>query len=263
MMKNLHFVVTMFQLNLNIVPHEVIEIDRSGTLSLRLKRVQDVNWQDYNDFFRDLIERNAGKIKLELSDSIAAAKSRLYAAAMSETLCCIPFSIVSNSIKGTRTIKINAPFNEPSLVDYFKLNSSGVDYTPFSVKNRLSVITKKLANQMSISLNFYVYKKINQATKKYEFYSATDIDFINAIDLIGFLGDAVKHDFKVFKFNISRAVKPDDVAINSALDFLLDRSAHNANKIKANIEKVVATGEIIDVSSIFYEYYLLYKEANQ
>ncbi len=247
-------------INLDRVPYEVMEIDRSSSLSLKLKRVQDVNWQNYNDFFRDLIERNAGKIKLELSDSTAAAKSRLYAAAMSDTLSCIPFSIINNTIKGTKSIKINTPFNEPSLVDYFKLNSSGVDYTPFSVKNRLSVIVKKLANQMSVSLNYYVYKKINQETQKYEFYSTTDIDFKNSIDLISFLGEAIKHDFKIFKFNVSRAERPDDVAINNALDYLLDRSPHNANKIKADIDKVIAIGEIIDVTSIFYEYYSLYTE---
>ena len=250
-------------INLNQVPYEVIEVLKADYVLVRLKRVQDAFWQDYSEFFRDLIERNAGKIKMELSDVVSAAKARLSTAMLCAAIAHTPVSVCDNRVKNNKSLRVHPNFAKPMYNQFLRLDENGVDdYSPFAVGVRYHAMLQKLATQLNVDLNFYTYKKINPQTNQWEFFSASDIDFSKAKALVDYLGQCMMQDCRVFKMNLARAQAPDDTAVNVVLDRLFERSAHHANKIRSDIEKVLAVGEIIDVTEILFEYYRAYQDAH-
>jgi len=246
--------------DLDRIPYELLSIVHGEDLLLTLTRVKDNSWEDYNEFFNDLIQRNITKIEIEYEDDITAVKSDLYSSSIYKSMDSIAVSIVENRTQGSESLRINETFEAGLLSSFFSLNKNQIDYSPFAVKSRLSAMLGKLLTEKMVELNFYIYKKLNKKSQQYEYYSATDIDFTASTQLITFLDEAVKYEYKIVKLSLSPSVKVDEIVINNALDFLHECSPHHSNKIRLDINKVIATGELIDVTSIFDRYHALVRE---
>jgi hypothetical protein len=238
-----------FASNIRDVPYEVTDIEKTAdTAIFRLKRITDDQWRDVSEFFRDLIERNAGRIAPELSDAIAAANSRLFASLAAESAATVPFFIQKDAATNDRIVKSALPRAPSSFAEFFEVAPGEYDFSPLAVPQRLTKLTSNLRKNGTSELTLYMYKRRLPGQPRFVIYSASDFGFENEAQRSEFIREALENDYAFVKAIAGPVIRPKATEENAAFEALMDLSPHHAAKLKAQFDRIVAIGDIVDIS---------------
>jgi hypothetical protein len=243
------------RIKLKNMKYEVKSIKSGHDGKVGLSRIGATASDDYSQFFRMLINQNKEKIRLEMSDTIDAATARVYQTYIADNTSTIPFYIYKSPDSNDRQLLVALPSRRNSLASFFELEPGSHDFGAISLQSRLLGLMGSLRKKDAAELLVYMYRKQRAGEARFDIYSATDYDFEIPAVKKTFMDEALKNEYCVVKLLAGKAVTPESVEVNAALERLHNRSPHHASRVRQRFELVTAVGDIIDVTRQAIEAY--------
>jgi hypothetical protein len=238
------------------IPYEVAGYKQdSDGFHVQLKRVHDSNAQKYAEFFKDMIDRNIGKMTLDTTDASNAAKSRLISTVLAESISSVACFIYTSRTNKDPVVKIAVPNKKPALCDYFDVGNGQYNYAVLSDPYYVRLITEAVEKQIYPELVLYVYKKTNADSGALEFHSMCAQDFKAYHEFSHFMESIQEFDYRILKIKAGRVTHVQEQEVNNCIDDLDEKSAHHANKIKTDFERLFLLCDVIDITDDYLDYF--------
>ncbi len=236
------------RIKLKNMRYEIKNIHAGEQPRMGLYRLGSTASDDYSAFFRMLINQNREKMKLEMMDTIDAARARIYQTYVADNTATIPF-FVTRGDDGERDVFVALPRSGNALSAFFEIEPGYHDFSAMSLPSRLLSLTSQLRRgNDTASLLLYMFRKQCPGRARFDIFVASSDDFDSESDRKRFIDEALRHEYCVVKLIAGRSVAPESVEVNTALERLHNRSPHHATRVRQMFEQVIAVGDIVDVT---------------
>lgn len=243
------------------IEYRIANITVNDKLRLRLERIINRKQEDINAFFIDIINRNRHKLPVDIEETMYAAKSRLHESILAENLINIPFFMAKDDDGAVIVQKL--AFNEAPcrLAEFFRQSDGNYDLSPLIETKRVyylydgvSLIARKESvdgrAEDSIETYIYMYREPGQPGRAPVLRSLADFEESEEVTREQFLRDAVKSGNYCFIKVIATPISEmHNLEVDRVIEDIRENSRHRAFKLKESFQRIVAQGEIIDVTA--------------
>lgn len=218
-----------------------------GHIRLGLQRLTTSSPLNINQFFKDIIERNKDKLKINDRDIIVDKEISIYRRVLPASISSTPlfFGVDSDKKRILQAIA-TTPFNNA-----YEHESLWPALAKMIVP--LSEIIKEQSNRDNSCVNFGLYCYQNKS-KNDDWVINTDFDFSYATEKSLFISRALSNEHYLFfqcslmplKFN----VLDDEKDLNTQLLTLRNQSSHKVKQVRDILFGLFGFGNLIDVTNI-------------
>ncbi len=248
-------------IKLKDIEYRIANITLNDMLRLRLERVINRNHEAINGFFVDIINRNRHKLPVDIEETMYAAKSRLHESILAENLINIPFFMAKDDDGAVIVQKLALNATPCRLADFFRQSDGNYDLSPLIDTKRVyylydgvSLIARKESvdgcAEDSIEIYIYMYREPAQPWRAPVLRSLADFEESEAVTREQFLRDAVKSGNYCFIKVIATPISEmHGLEVDRVIEDIRENSRHRAFKLKESFQRIIAQGEIIDVTA--------------
>lgn len=246
---------------LDNIEYRVANIVSGKKVRLMLERVIKREQEELNTFFVDLINRNRHKLPVDIEETLYAARSRVHESILADNLINIPFFMAKDD-EGSIIIQKIALNDEPCrLSDFFRLPDGSYDFSPLIETKRvyylhdgLSLIARKESidgrAEDSIEAYIYMYREPAQPGRPSVLRSLANYEMSEDVTREQFLREAIKSgDYCFIKISATPISEMHNIEVDAVIDGIRENSRHRAAKLKEGFQRIVAQGELIDVTA--------------
>jgi c-di-GMP-binding flagellar brake protein YcgR len=243
------------------IEYRIANIMLKDKLRLRLERVINRQQEDINGFFVDIINRNRHKLPVDIEETLYAAKSRLHESILAENLISIPFFMAKDDDGAVIVQKLALNETPCRLAGFFRQSDGNYDLGPLIETKRVyylydgvSLIARKESvdgrAEDSIETYIYMYREPAQSGRAPVLRSLADFEESEEVTREQFLRDAVKSGNYCFIKVIATPISEmHNLEVDRVIEDIRENSRYRAFKLKESFQRIIAQGEIIDVTA--------------
>jgi len=243
------------------IEYRIANITLDDKLRLRLERVINRKQEDINGFFVDIINRNRHKLPVDIEETLYAAKSRLHESVLAENLISIPFFMAKDDDGAIIVQKLALNETPCRLAGFFRQSDGNYDLSPLIETKRvyylydgISLIARKESvdgrAEDSIETYIYMYREPAQSGRAPVLRSLADFEESDEVTRAEFLREAVKSGNYCFIKVIATPISEmHNLEVDRVIEDIRENSRHRAFKLKESFQRIIAQGEIVDVTA--------------
>jgi len=229
------------------IPYEICSIYKDQNNLMNLKR-QDNAGRAYTEFFKDLIQRNRERIKVDMEDMINAGVSRLFASLAAENSATIPLLMYKDLEVMNTFIRVALPAERSTFLQFFETSPDKYDFSPLNVSSRLAELSTQMRKGENAEMVVFMFKRPIADVHQFEILSVTNSEFQSDESRKLFFEEALQHDHCAVKIRVDKARTPERIEINAMIERLYECSPHQANKLIHEFSQLYAVGDVVDVT---------------
>lgn len=243
------------------IEYRIANIALDDKLRLRLERAINRKQEAINAFFVDIINRNRHKLPVDVEETLCAAKSRLHESILAENLINIPFFMAKDDTGAVVVQKLALNETPCRLASFFRQSDGNYDLSPLLETKRVyylydgvNLIARKESvdgrAQDSIETYIYMYREAAQAARAPVLRSLADFEESEEVTREQFLRDAIRSGNYCFIKVIATPISEmHNLEVDRVIEDIRENSRHRAFKLKESFQRIIAQGEIIDVTA--------------
>lgn len=243
------------------IEYRIANIMLNDKLRLRLERIINRRQEDINGFFIDIINRNRHKLPVDVEETLYAVKSRLHESIIAENLIGIPFFMAKDDAGAVIVQKLALNDMPCKLASFFRQPDGNYDLSPLIETKRVyylydgvSLIARKESidgrAEDSIETYIYMYREPAQTGRAPVLHSLADFEESEEVTREEFLREAVKSGNYCFIKVIATPISEmHNLEVDRVIEDIRENSRHRAFKLKESFQRIIAQGEIIDVTA--------------
>ncbi len=228
--------------------YEVVGVDHGRHILVRMKLLNQEQNQKTKELLQELIDQNKGRLEVDLSESLRAAKSAYYSGLATESTVNLPVYIFSLPESSGYLLKIGLPEQPGNLAGFFEISEGRHDFSALANPLRIGKLISQLKKQEIVSTHFYLYKAQIPGEGKYKIHAKTDHEFGNMEERGQFIHQALDHDPCFAKLILARPRQPPVHEVDRILDKLKTYSAVRAKEINEQMSQLIAVGDLVDLT---------------
>lgn len=228
--------------------YEVVGVDRGKHILVRMKLLNQEQNLKTKELLRELIGQNRGKLEVDLSESLRAAKSAYYSGLSTESTVSLPVYVFSTPDSGGYLLKVGLPETPGALADFFELADGEHDFSVLGNPLRIGKLISQLKKKETAATHFYMYKAQVPGEAKFRIHAMTDHEFGDSGEQNRFLDRAIDHDPCFAKLVLARPKQPPVHEVDQILDQLKAYSSVRAKEVAGQMSQLVAVGDLVDLT---------------
>ncbi len=219
----------------------------NGT-SLHLRRVNAEKTGAFSALVEDLVERCAGKHKLDVEDEYLTALSWYYERCYAQSVGCIPFFVEKNEQAELRVRAVAMSEGNAWLARFFCTDADNYDFSPLCLPGRL----QQLVQNRSFMLAMYRHQGPTDSCLR--IYSAADFELAGPDEFAAFVQHAAQHsEYSIVKV-LAGASPLVDVPENKLVEVsqrLQHKSGQQMTSLREQLKRLLFTGLVVDMTREF------------
>ncbi len=243
------------------IEYRVASIMLNDKLRLRLERVINRKQEDVNGFFVDIINRNRHKLPVDVEETLYAAKSRLHESILADNLIGIPFFMAKDDDGAVIVQKLALNETPCRLAGFFRQSDGNYDLSPLIDTKRVyylydgvSLIARKESvdgrAEDSIETYIYMYREPAQPGRPSVLRSLAEFEESEEVTREQFLCEAIKSgNYCFIKVTATPISEMHNLEVDRVIEDIRENSRHRAFKLRDSFQRIIAQGEIIDVTA--------------
>jgi len=229
------------------ITYEICSLYKDQSNLMNLKRLDNAG-RAYTEFFKDLIQRNRERIKVDMEDMINAGVSRLFASLAAENSATIPLLMYKDLEVMNTFIRVALPAERSTFLQFFETSPDKYDFSPLNVSSRLAELSTRLRKGEKAEIVVFMFKRSIADLHQFEILSGTNSEFQSDESRKLFFEEALQHDHCAVKIHVDKARTPERIEVNAMIERLYECSPHQANKLIHEFSQLYAVGDVVDVT---------------
>lgn len=253
--------------NLKKIPYIIVKIFViSGVTHVHLKRSDEKRSKEVDKFFIELIENNKGKLAVCYQDLLKDVSAQSYETLWVNNMTSVPLFMIKNEQGSVVFDSAALPENQCKVCDFFSNPEGQIDFSPINRSHVIATIYDQvvLLNRSSSSyghrpppseMMIYMCRGFNKQGKKVT-YAKAECEFKKESEKILFINKAIQFGEYCFIKILTtwiKTLKPEEV--DHAVDIVRNNSKNKATYLRELIFKVVAIGEMFDMTDMIESCY--------
>jgi hypothetical protein len=231
------------------VPAELVTDPCNGDQLLHFKICDVTKGHRFSQAFSSFLEKRQANLYLDSSHIMRAAASRLYSSIFIESSSSLPVFIYRRSYDDW-SMKLGISAFPAPLLDFFEVADGVFDFNVLANKGRLKRIMKDVTKSGSSELILYLCKVRHGETPAFDIQSLADFEVGSETDRSEFMHHAMDNDFRCIKVILNQTSVPPITEVEQAIDQLAQQSPCRSKRLKADFNKLIAVGDIVDITGL-------------
>lgn len=228
--------------------YEVVGVDRGKRVLIRMKLLDQEQNLKLQELLQELIGQNQGKLEVDLSECLRAAKSAYYSGLVAGSTVSLPVYVFTKPDGDGYLVKVGLPETPGILADFFELAEGVHDFNVLANPLRIGKLISQLKKKETAATHFYMYKARVRGEAKFKVHAMTDHEFGDSDERDRFLDQAINHDLCFAKLVLSHPKQPPPHEIDHILEPLKACSSVRAREVAGQMSQLVAVGDLVDLT---------------